>query len=218
MRKSGGMSSFLYTGRMIEVEIRGVVADEARGALTALLEREGSAPKVKERVLIDYSTLMEKNMRERTKDIRVRATNGVSEIIVKLGAYGGSDARKELSLPVGEHSFDTLVQVMAALGYERGMLTSRTIYAYAYAGVEITLVHVHDGPWQFEMEKMVEHDADVPQAQKDLHTLAETLGLTVMTKEEWVAHIEYINQHVPSIRVFDIKEYTEGTFAKTFGI
>ena len=73
-------------------------------------------------MLIDYSTFLEKTLGERKKDIRLRVTNGRPEIIVKLGAWSGSDSRRELSVITPEHTFDTLVEIFGAMGFIKGVL------------------------------------------------------------------------------------------------
>jgi len=82
----------------IEVEIRGPLSQEQYQAVITYFEARGKKLDEKKRTFIDYSTFLEGGVRERDKDIRVRVTNGVPEIIVKLGSWGGAEARKELSV------------------------------------------------------------------------------------------------------------------------
>ena len=70
--------------------MRGFLDPSAIPGLVEKILREGEFVQRKERVLIDYS----KGIEDRMLDIRLRNTNKVSEIIVKTGAWGGSDARR----------------------------------------------------------------------------------------------------------------------------
>ena len=106
----------------IEVEISGPLSKEKNAELMEFFDKNGKKTNVKHRVLIDYSTFLGDGLKNRKKDIRLRITNGKPEIIVKLGDWNSSNHRKELSVFTETGSFDRLVQIYAALGYEKGML------------------------------------------------------------------------------------------------
>jgi len=82
----------------IEIGIRGQLSKEKFEELIKLFEVEGKKITEKDRVLIDYSTFLEGGVENRRKDIRLRVTNGIPEIIVKIGEWGGAEHRKELSV------------------------------------------------------------------------------------------------------------------------
>ena len=105
----------------IEIELRGPLSAEQYARLNSFLETNGTKKGTKDRVLIDYSTLLPGAMADREKDIRLRVTNGVPEIIVKLGSWGENEQRRELSVTTAPHTFDTLTEIFAALGYEKGV-------------------------------------------------------------------------------------------------
>src|SRR3989344_8782456 len=95
----------------IEIEIRGPLSKEKFDNLVSLFEVEGKKITEKDRVLIDYSTFLEGGVENRQKDIRLRVTNGVPEVVVKIGKWGGSEHRKELSVFTKAGDFDTLVEI-----------------------------------------------------------------------------------------------------------
>ena len=90
----------------IEVEIRGILNKDQYDQTKTLFEKLASLKENKSRILIDYSTFLPgEGIRDRQKDIRVRVTNGVPEIVVKLGSWGGSESRRELSFKGKEGEF-----------------------------------------------------------------------------------------------------------------
>ena len=94
----------------IEVEVRGLLSTDEYQNAKAILAEKGTFKETKERVFIDYSAFLPgEGIRDRSKDIRIRVTNGIPEITVKLGAWGGSESRKELSFKGAEGEFETLV-------------------------------------------------------------------------------------------------------------
>ncbi|HEY9702700.1 MAG TPA: hypothetical protein V6C58_09655, partial [Allocoleopsis sp.] len=108
--------------KTIEVEMRGSLDKSMIPTLVAKILSDGEFVQRKERVLIDYSTcLPEQGIEGRKLDIRLRNTNKLSEIILKTGAWGGSDARREYSVKTND-SFDTLVQIYKLLGLNKGVL------------------------------------------------------------------------------------------------
>ena len=65
----------------IEVEVRGPLAKEKFSDLVKLFAAKNIKVREKDRILIDYSTFLEGGVENRDKDIRLRVTNGVPEII-----------------------------------------------------------------------------------------------------------------------------------------
>ena len=124
----------------IEIEIRGPLSKEKFKDLASFFDKEGKKITEKSRILIDYSTFLEGGVKDRQKDIRLRVTNGIPEIIVKIGSWGGTEQRKELSILTGSGQFDTLVQIFAALGFIKGILCVRNSKVYEYKNTEFALV------------------------------------------------------------------------------
>lgn len=197
----------------IEVEVSGALSAEKNAELIDFFEKNGKKVATKHRVLIDYSTFLGDGLRNRKKDIRLRITNGNPEIIVKLGDWNSSNHRKELSVFTEAGSFDKLVQIYAALGYEKGMLCERTTQAYMYDGVEFALVSVPNHSFHFEAEIMAEEGGEEA-ARKHIEEVCNRLGLTIFSNEEYMAYIEKLNEEANE--VFDFKNYTEDYFENRY--
>ncbi len=150
-------------------------------------------------------------------DIRVRTTNGVPEIIIKLGGWGGVDeSRKELSVVGRKGEFDKMIQMMAALGHKQGIVAIRKGKIYDYKGIEFSLVEVPNHSYYFEAEKMVSDEAEKKIAIKEIMKICGELKLETLTQQGFFDYIHELNTKVNE--QFDYKNYEENYFAKRFGI
>ena len=189
----------------IEVEIRGPLTRNEFETLNVFLSKNAVFKKRKERVLIDYSLGME----DRTKDIRIRETNGIPEIIIKLGSWGNSESREEISLSTEKNKFDTLVKIFGELGFTNGVLCVRNSLVYDFKGIEFALVEIPNHSYHFEAEIIAE-----PENASDAHTkikkVCEELDLKLFSREEFFTYVKILNKEAN--KVFDYKNYTEGYF------
>jgi len=202
--------------KTIEVEMRGKLDSSAISELVEKILSGGEFVQRKERVLIDYSTcLPEQGIEGRKLDIRLRNTSKVSEIILKTGAWGGSDARREYSVKTND-SFDTLVQIYKLLGLSKGVLCVRNIDVYTYHGVEIALVEVPGHSRFFEAEIELAETEGTEKAQSELKEVLSKLELTAYSDAEYFAYIEVLNKEANTI--FDANQESETYFKDTFGI
>lgn len=202
----------------IEVEVRGRIASrEKYEELAAFFRESGVHKETKNRLFIDYSTFLpEEGIRERTRDIRLRITNGVPEIITKVGNWGGQESRKEISVKCEQGSFDRLVQNYAVLGYTKGTLCVRNSEVFDYKGIEFALVEVPGHSYYFEAEKIATSPNDTAKAHEAIEVVCKEIGLDCFTEEQFFEYVEMLNEEANGI--FDFKEYTEGFFAKTYNL
>ena len=202
--------------KTIEVEMRGSLDKSKIPTLVEKILSIGEFVQRKERVLIDYSTcLPEQGIKGRKLDIRLRNTNKLSEIILKTGAWGGSDARREYSVKTND-SFDTLVQIYKLLGLNKGVLCVRNIDAYTYKSVEIALVEVPEHSYFFEVEIELAETEGTEKAQATLKEVLDELGLITYSDTEYFAYIELLNKEANTI--FDANQESDTYFKDTFGI
>ncbi len=201
----------------IEVEIRGLLSADSYKKACEFFKENAKFLEEKERMLIDYSTFMpSEGIRDRKKDIRIRVTNGIPEIVVKLGSWGGSESRKELSFKGNEGEFDTLVEIFGHLGFQKGIFAIRNVLAYEYKGVEFALVSVPDHSYYFEAEKMAHDDADFLKVEEEIRDVCSELGLDVIDKEGFFQYIEKLN--LESNDIFEFEDYTPNLFKDKFGL
>jgi predicted adenylyl cyclase CyaB len=200
----------------IEIEIRGPLTKKKLDDLIVFFEKEGEKITEKNRVLIDYSTFLEGGIEDRKKDIRLRVTNGIPEIIVKLGGWGEAEHRKELSVLTGRGDFDTLVEIFAALGFTKGMLCERKTMVYQYVGIEFALVEVPGHSYYYEAEKMADEKEDSAIITEEIIAMCKKLGLEVFDKKSFFDYIDTLNKEANE--VFDFQKYTPNYFKDRFGL
>lgn len=201
----------------IEIEVRGALSQEQYQRVTTFLEENGIKKEAKRRIFIDYSAFLpEGGIRNRNKDIRVRVTNGSPEIVVKIGAWGGSDNRKELIFKGQEGKFDVLVEILKELGLSKGVLGKRIITAYDYKGIEVALHEIPGHSYFFEAEKMSTKQEDVATVTGEINALCTELGLTPFSQEEFFVYVEKLNAEANTI--FDANEYPDSDFKDIFTI
>jgi len=200
----------------IEIEIRGPLSKQKFDSLVKLFNTKGNKTSEKDRVLIDYSTFLKGGVRNRKKDIRLRVTNGVPEIIVKIGKWGGSDQRKELSVFTKPGEFDTLVEIFGELGFGKGMLCVRKSKVYMYEGIEFALVKVPGHSYYYEAEKMVHKKESLDTITKEIEKVCTDLGLEVFNKKDFFNYIAKLNKE--SNEIFEYKNYTTNYFKNRFNL
>ena len=201
----------------IEVEVRGGLTANEYNELHAFLVREGNYKERKYRILLDYSTFMqEEGIANRTRDIRLRVTNGQPEIITKLGRWGGGENRKEISVLAEKGSFDRLVETYAVLGYKKAMLCIRNTEVFEYQGIEFALVEVPGHSYYFEAEMMVSSEDPLPEAHEKLDAVCKNLKLSVFDDKGFYEYIEVLNREANE--VFEFDESREGYFEKRFNL
>ena len=200
----------------IEIEVRGALSPEEYAQTKAFFDANAKKKEEKDRVLIDYSTFLPGGIADRKKDIRLRVTNGVPEIIVKLGAWGENEQRKELSVMAPDAGFDTLTEIFAALGYEKGMLCVRKSHVYEYKGIEFALVEVPGHSYYYEAEKMAHAGEDGEALLQEILAVCIELGLSVFAKDDFFAYVARLNAEANE--VFDASIAPRGYFKDRFGV
>jgi len=200
----------------IEIEVRGPLTPEHYAELKAFFDANAKKSGEKNRALIDYSTFLPGGIAERDKDIRLRVTNGVPEIIVKMGSWGENERRTELSVTTAPGTFDTLTEIFAALGYTKGMLCLRNSHVYEYRGIEFALVEVPGHSYYYEAEKMAHAGENADALTNEIATACKELGLEMFGKAEFFAYVEKLNREANE--VFDATKAAPDYFKQRLGL
>ncbi|MEO6508733.1 MAG: hypothetical protein ABIO02_02160 [Patescibacteria group bacterium] len=202
--------------KTIEVEQRGPLSKQQFLKLNTFFRKNAVFKSYKERILIDYSTFLPgEGIKDRKKDIRLRVTNRVPEIMIKFGGWGGSENRRELSLISKKGEFDKLVQIFGAIGLVKGALVVTKTNAYKYQGIEFAVVDVSGKKYIFEAEIMMKDKKNIETARKKIESVIKELGLTIYTNDGWYQYIEEINKKNIS-EIFEFKNYKDGYFKKKY--
>lgn len=189
----------------IEVEIRGPITNSKYEDIKNFFDKNATFKAKKERRLIDYTESVEK----RTKDIRIRETNGIPEIVIKLGEWGGSESREEILVETKAGTFLNLIKVFGELGYKKGILCIRNSVVYDYKGIEFALVEVPNHSYYFEAEILTTTD-DAESAEVLIREVCEELNLIPFSKEEFFDYVNRLNREANTL--FDYESFKEEDF------
>lgn len=203
--------------KIIEVEARGLLDLSQKNKLEKFLKANAVFKQEKRRILIDYSLFLEDGgVRNRSRDIRLRITNGEPEIIVKIGKWGAGENRKELSVMAEKNSFDRLVEIFDALGFSKGAMCVRNSVVYDYNDIEFAIVEVPGHSYYFEAEKMASKDENADLIYKDIEDTCTKLGLKLFDDESFMKYIEVLNDEANE--VFDFNLHGQDYFKNRFKI
>jgi adenylate cyclase class IV len=202
---------------MIEVEVRGRIKDFDK----TLAEFKSKAKFIQEKdrcslVYLRNTFDINRDVRELKDDpvdLRVRITNKKSEIVMKYGKWGGSDRRKEISIPIDSKKFGDAVDLLKCLDWYSGVIMATKTFVFDYNGIEFALVKNKDYNY-FEAEKLVEDSADSVKIQKEIKEVCKSLGLEVFDEEDFIDQINKINNNPENQFDFSKQEFSD--FKKKF--
>ncbi len=200
----------------IEVETRGPLSKKEFQALVRFFSKHGVKKAEKDRVLIDYSTFLKGGVRNRQKDIRLRVTNNIPEIIIKVGKWGEKEQRKEIGIFTERGTFDTLVEIFGEIGLTKGMLCVRKSKVFDYKGIEFALVEVPGHSYYYEAEKMAVGNKNLNKITEEVEKVCRDLGLKIFNKNEFFAYVVKLNKQANE--VFEYKKYKYNYFKKRFNL
>jgi len=200
----------------VEVEIRGPLSKSENCSLSKILRSKGKFIGFKNRVLIDYTELKNGGVEKRKEDIRLRVTNGIPEIILKKGEWGGSDKRKEISIKGKPGEFDTFVELFGALGLVKGVLCIRKILVYKYRGIEFALVEVPGHSYYYEAEKMAKSNVNHLKITEQIKAICKELNLVIFEDKDFFKYIKRLN--LEANEKFDFAKVSNDYFKKRFGV
>lgn len=137
--------------RDIELELRSEVSPSALPRIFNKLKRRYRLVSRTNRLSVMFFGRVHKT----EIDIRVRVTNGISEVVLKKGSFHAHD-RIEIAQNIQKEEFLGLVRILAQLNFEI-KVGEREIYNFAF-GNNITISVVKAGEITYlEVEKMSNH-------------------------------------------------------------
>lgn len=146
----------------------------------------------------------------------MRVTNGVPEIIVKLGRWGEKDCRREISVKTAPGSFDDLVEIFGILGLKKGVLCIRNSKVYDYKDTEFALVEVPNHSYFYEAEKMIDKSESEEDATRKILDVCNELKLKTFSKKDFFQYLDVLNKEVNEL--FDFDYYKKNYFKERFSL
>ncbi len=176
---------------MEEIEIRGKLEKADFERLKKLFSEKGKLIRHYFRLSADISPGFDPQTRSWPKpdliDLRVRKSNEKEVIIIKIGDYADK-VRKEIEVELKEGQLIKALGLLETMGFGQGMIYFGQSWEYKYKEFEVKLVQYGDNYFNWEIESH--------QKSLDPDRLAEELGLTPLTREEFKKEVDWQNQNL----------------------
>jgi adenylate cyclase class IV len=147
-------------------------------------------------------------------DLRVRVTNKKAEIIMKYGKWGGSDKRKEISIPISLDKFEDSVDLLKCLDWYKGVVIATKTFVFDYKGIEFALVKNKDYNY-FEAEKLAKSNQDLDKISQQIKEVCREFNLEPFDEEDFMDQINKINNSKEN--QFDFSKQDFRTIKSKFG-
>lgn len=133
---------------------------------------------------------------KREVDVRIRRTNGKTEIMVKKKASENNVARSEKSFNLGEIDLEDAKMLAKSFGCAKGQWMHRKKSVYYYDDVEWSLVEAVPDIYYYEAEVVVETPEKIEDARLNLIKKAQDQECSILTPEEYKKFIETLGKTV----------------------
>ncbi len=186
---------------MIEVEIRGPLTKEEAQKFSDFLRQHGEHVESQDRemiLLFDYPGYADDpNLRE--VDIRLRSTNGSSEIMIKHKLHEHNAGRSERSVKI--ESMEEGKMLAKAFGCSRGLWMHRKKEVFRHGDIEWSIAEAlsEDGTTQifyYEAEREAPDEAAIESIRAELAREATALQLSIFTPDEYHEFVKKLGREV----------------------
>jgi adenylate cyclase class IV len=183
---------------MIEVEIRGELSKEKFDELNSYFSENGKVLEDQDRemILLRDTPGYDEDPTQRKVDIRIRKTNGDTEIMVKEMKSENNVARSEKQFKLGQISIEEAKDFVSFFGSHSGQWMHRRKKVYEFADGHWSLVEAVPGIYYYELEKEVAEGTDLEKTRQDLIKIAESLNLQIFTGQEYRDFIQMLGEKV----------------------
>lgn len=171
----------------IEIEFRGPLTKVGFRKLLGFLKKNGKFVKKTKRKTFVFFT------NDKTVDLKVRTTDGQSEIVVKKG-FWGARKREEIVLPIKTKLVEVAQELVAALGYKEGVIALRESQIFVYQGVEFSLVKFPKNYSFYEAEFAGGQSIKDPEAH--VERILKSLELEIWSEKENYDFLMFCNQKI----------------------
>lgn len=183
---------------VLETELWGLLTKEQFEEKQQLLQGKFSEPELKRRLSIQVDDWNNKNL-----DTRIKITNGVAELMQKVGAWE-SETKRELKVALSSDvqeliNLYKILRNMCEGGELRVIIMQHENYLYANDDVEIKLSH------QFGKSSKYPFEIEALRDGVDLHKIASELDFTPTTIPNDVEYWDNWNAEVN----LDGKDYSD---------
>jgi Adenylate cyclase, class 2 (thermophilic) len=125
-------------------------------------------------------------------DLRIRVTNGKSEIVLKYGKWGAFDNREEVAVPIDTKDFSDAVEMLKLLGLSHGIINVNDRCKFRYKGIEFVFVDNGIATY-FEAERLIKSRSKIEKERNYVTRICNELGMKPFNDDEFYSLIDKIN-------------------------
>lgn len=162
--------------KTIELELRAEIPIKEIGIVKARLGKFGKIHSHTKRLSVMYFG----NVENKKVDIRVRVTNGQSELVAKFGSFGAHD-RIEVAQAISQEQFIGFVKIFSQFGFV-SKIGERETFNYSLPNNVIASLVVAGPIAYVEIEKLSSSE-QVRENNEKLHNISEKLQLDLLKSE-----------------------------------
>lgn len=181
----------------VEIEHRGILTNEKFKQLNKFFQTKGKFLGKKKRFSVIYFLTNKKikkieELKNEKIDLRIRITNKKTELVMKYGKWGATEARREFLFLIKSEQFDQMIEFLKILGFYQGVLNATETYLYKYRGIDFALVKVPSWGYYFEAEIMGEK-RQIKKLNEKILTESKKLGLEIFTNNALCQLLDQLN-------------------------
>jgi adenylate cyclase class IV len=193
---------------MIDVEIRGPLPKKEYERLEKKFKKVSGISHSEYHVSVLY-----KDRGFNNREARLEHKNGTSRIVIHTGKLG---VREEIVLELGKDQFTNGVELLAELGYKKGVVTARHALVVHFGGANITLFDMEDTICYYEATSVAQNPTEVSEEKQKLESLARSLKLPVWSALDMQAFLHKLN--TSTTIVYDYETDGAEYFKNKFGL
>lgn len=164
---------------MLEIEKRGFLTEEKYNELLIFLNKNGESLGADDKDAVYYIY----------PDKLLKVVNNISKqnakVSLKMNKIGEGSAFPETEVFFDQKDFEKMKYILDTIAKpEKVMDGIQKRKNFEYKGCEIAIKWSEAWGFHFEIEKMVSEQSEVKKAEKELHNVADELGIKILTDEE----------------------------------
>jgi predicted adenylyl cyclase CyaB len=118
-----------------------------------------------------------------------------AKVTLKLNNIGNGSAFEELEYPINPNDVDCAVSIFKQLGFNNLIHADQKRHNFLYKGVEIALKYSENWTHHMELEVLIDDLTKKNEAEQKIYSIAEELGVHIMTEEELNLFLEQFKKN-----------------------
>jgi adenylate cyclase class IV len=164
---------------MLEIEKRGFLTEEKYNELLIFLDKNGESLGIDDKEVVYYIY----------PDKLLKVVNNISKqnakVSLKMSKIGESSTFPETEIFFDQKDFEKMKYILDTVAKpEKVMSGIQKRINFEYKGCELAIKWSEAWGFHFEIEKMVNGHNEVEKAEKELHNVADELGIKILTDKE----------------------------------